>query len=63
MLYSVGGDGRDDGGVRSCWAQQGVGLGDWLVHLPGEPVPPQPEAKQEDRRPANWGILGHDPDF
>ena len=60
MLYSVAADGRDDGGALS-WRGRDDVPGDWLVHLPGEPLPPQPESYGRD--PAGWLVMGYDPKF
>ena len=60
MLYSVAGDGNDNRGVLS-WRYYKHVPGDWLVHLPGEPVPPQPKDFGPDSR--DWGVLGCEPDY
>jgi len=62
VLYSVGFDDKDDGGFLST-DYDPEHAGDWLVHLPDQPIPPQPDEDTDVRRRRMNSILGHDPNF
>ena len=60
MLYGRAVNGQDHGGVTS-WNYRPTRHGDWLVHLPGEPVPPQPDARPH--RDDDFAVMGYKPRF